>query len=483
MTTSALPNSIKLKLMKEFARKLSLAEHLETADIGTETTVFSRAIFVILCAVMVFSVIAYGAVDAWAWSLLLILTGLVVILWVGDAWREKEWRINPSALLLPLGGLIALGLFQLLPFHQRADADLLSVPTVSTLSLDPYATRFFVIQLIVYLIFFAAALVFINTRQRLQTVVLTIIIFGGAMAFFGILQRLANPDAIYGLRQPQQAIFFASFINQHHFAALMNMTLGLTLGVLFGRGANKDKTLLLVIAAFLMGIALLLTGSRGGLISFLGVLGFLLVPRLLEKKGGRERGQEPKINSKFLLIIGVFVLVVGLFGAVLMLGGDQSLMRGVGLTSQEELTNGRLHFWGAAWKIFLDHPIIGAGLDAFSAAFTRYDSWNGTFRIERAHNEYLQTLAEGGIIGLICVISFIYLLFRKGLFIVQETSSNYRRSVTNGALAGGLGIIIHSLFDFPLRTPANAFFFLMLAALAVVTIYYPASPKNRKREA
>ncbi len=469
--------------MKEFAKKFSLADYLETADIGTDATVFSRAVFFILCLILVFTVIAYGAVDAWAWSLLLILTGLIVVLWIGDAWRERELRINPSALLLPLGGLIALGLFQLLPFHSRSNGDILSVPTVSTLSLDPYSTRFFVIQLIVYLMFFAAALVFINTRQRLQTIVLTIIIFGGIMAFFGILQRLANPDAIYGLRQPQQAIFFASFINQHHFAALMNMTLGLTLGVLFGRGANKDKTLLLVIAAFLMGIALLFTGSRGGLISFFGVLGFLLVPRLLEKRSGGESDKEPKINNKFLLIIGVLVLVVGLFGAVLMLGGDQSLMRGVGLTSQEELTNGRLHFWGAAWKIFLDHPIFGAGLDAFSAAFTRYDSWNGIFRIERAHNDYLQTLADGGIVGLICVGSFIYLLFKKGLFIVRDTSSNYRRSVTNGALAGCLGIIIHSLFDFPLRTPANSFFFLMLAALATVTIYYPASPKNRKREA
>ena len=258
---------------------------METTETGAETTRSSQAIFFILCFILVFTVIAYGAVDAWAWTILSILAGVIVVLWCAEAWREKEFRLNPSALLIPLIGLIVIGLLQLLPLRSSvSDADLSGVPVSATLSLDGYATRFFVVQLCVLLVFFAAALTFINTRERLQKIVLTIIIFGGAMAFFGILQRLANPDAIYGLRQPQQAIFFASFINQHHFAALMNMTLGLTLAILFGKAAKKDKNLLLIIAAFLMGIAILFTGSRGGLISLFGVLGFLIVPQISSAK-------------------------------------------------------------------------------------------------------------------------------------------------------------------------------------------------------
>ena len=41
------------------------------------------------------------------------------------------------------------------------------------------------------------------------------------MAFYGILQRLVNLEAIYGARLPGYAHPFASFINQHHFAAFM----------------------------------------------------------------------------------------------------------------------------------------------------------------------------------------------------------------------------------------------------------------------
>ena len=46
------------------------------------------------------------------------------------------------------------------------------------------------------------------------------------MAFFGILQRLAHPEGIYGFRETPQAIPFGPFVNQHHFAAFMEMTSG-----------------------------------------------------------------------------------------------------------------------------------------------------------------------------------------------------------------------------------------------------------------
>jgi O-antigen ligase len=323
----------------------------------------------------------------------------------------------------------------------------------------------------------------VNTQKRLRNIVLLTIIFGAAMAFFGILQRLASPEQIiYGLRPTPHAIPFASFVNQHHFAAFMNMTLGVTLGILFGKAAKKDKNLLLIIAAFLMGIALILTGSRGALISLIGVLGFLVAPRFLDKNSaGNSEIVENK--SRFFILLGALALIIGLFGAVFLLGEDQSLVRGIGLqANQGDLTNGRIHFWTIALKIFFDYPILGAGLNAFGVAFTQYDTWNGVYRVEQAHNDYLQALADTGIIGFACVAAFIYFLFKYALAVIKSSPSIYRRSVAHGALAGCFGILIHSLFDFPLRTPSNALFFLTLASLAVVSIYYPKTEKNEKRK-
>ena len=135
-----------------------------------------------------------------------------------------------------------------------------------------------------------------------------------------------------------------------------------------------------------------------------------------------------------------------------------------------DVSSGRIHFWTTALKIFMDHPIFGAGYDAFGVAFTRYDTWNGVFRIEQAHNDYLQTLADAGIAGFVCVAAFIFWLFKKGFGVIAEATDLFRSSSSVGALAGCFGILIHSFFECPLRTPVNAFLFLILAAIATVTI-------------
>ena len=325
-------------------------------------------------------------------------------------------------------------------------------------------------RLVIYFVFLAAALTFINTERRLKKIVFIIIIFGSLMAFFGILQRLANIDAIYGLRTASQAIPFASFVNQHHFAAFMEMTGGIVFGFLFGSAMGRDKKILFAIAAIVMGVAVVLTGSRGGLLSFVGSLAFVLTANYFARKRdteGEGAGQIMRLVAIIAAGVGGLIVVVGI---VLLIGGDTSLIRSVGLSGGEDLTSGRSHFWSVALKVFIDHPLLGVGFDAFGVAFPKYDSWSGAFRIEQAHNDYLQSLTDAGIAGFACVAAFIYLLFRKGFSVIAGLHDGFRRSAAMGALAGCFGILIHSFFDFPLRTPSNAFFFLLLVAIAIVSV-------------
>jgi O-antigen ligase len=97
--------------------------------------------------------------------------------------------------------------------------------------------------------------------------------------------------------------------------------------------------------------------------------------------------------------------------------------------------------------------------------YTRYDSRNGFFRLEQAHNDYLQVLADAGIVGGILGLAFLVILFGKG-FARRETDDKFRRGVATGALAGCFAVLIHSFFDFTLHTTSNALLFLILAALA-----------------
>lgn len=444
----------------------------------------SSAIYFLLCVILIFSTLAYGATETWAFGFLSILIGLAALLWLADAWFTRELRFDTNVLQLPLIGLIVIGAIQLLPLRSAAEAGgALSLPAVSSLSINPYTTRLAVIQLIIFLVFFAAALTYINTAQRLRKIVTMVIVFGGVMAFFGILQRLASSEGIYGWRPTPQAIPFASFVNQHHFAAFMEMTIGLTLALIVGRGTEKDKRLLLIIALVLMSIAILLTGSRGGVLSLLGVVGFVLLTNFLRKKDEDEEVSREEKRDRFKrnlgLVGGALGLLVVLISAVLLLGGDAPLARGIGLTTHTDVSSGRLHFWSVALRIFLDYPILGAGLDAFGTAFPFYDTWNGNYRVEQAHNEYLQILADAGILGFLCVAAFIFLLFKQGLQRIGTEHSHFRRSTAVGALAGCLGILIHSFFDFPLRTSSNAFFFLLFAVFATAPIYFSKRSHTR----
>jgi O-antigen ligase len=466
--------------------KAGAAELIEESAATEKTSRLRGAGFFLVCVVLVFSVIAYGAVETWAFGFISVFTGLMAVFYLTDAWINKELRVPTSLLQLPLLGLILIGLIQLLPLRAPdVSSGLLSVPAVNSLSINPYATRLMVIQLIIYAVFFAGAFVFINSPARLRRIVAVVVIFGAIMAFFGILQRLASPEGIYGWRPTPQAIPFASFVNQHHFAAFMEMTIGLTLALLVGKATDKDKRLLLIIALVLMGIAVLLTGSRGGLLSVLGVSGFVLLTTLLRRnKEDEELPKEDKrarFRRSLTIVGGGLALVLVLVGAVVLLGGDASLVRGVGFTNQADVSSGRMHFWSVALQVFKDYPLLGAGLDSFGTAFPHYDSWNGNARVEQAHNDYLQTLAEAGIAGFLCVAGFIFLLFRKGLQQIGATHSNFRQAVVVGALAGCFGILIHSFFDFPLRTASNGFFFLLFAVLATASIAFPKHRRRSKR--
>jgi O-antigen ligase len=452
----------------------------DAAVVEHKHTRISSFIFVWICITLIFSTLAYGAVDAWAWGFLSFGAIITIILWLIEAIKHKSLKLNTNSLQIPIIALIIIGIIQLLPLRNFGISDdLLSIPAVSSLSLDPYSTRFAIIQLFIFIIFFASTLTFINDQKRLRKMGFFIIIFGTLMAFFGIIQRLSGADSIYGLRPSPHAIPFASFVNRHHFASFMLMTLGVTLSLLYGKALVKEKQLLGIFAAILMSLAIIFTGSRGGLLSFFGVLIFVVVAHILNKD--ETETENPK--NKFAIIGGSFILVLVLIFGVLYLGGSDSLMRSVGIGEglKEDFSTGRFHIWQIALQIIRDYPIFGVGLDAFGVAYTKYDTSNGSMAIFRAHNDYLQILADAGIIGFACVIGFIVLLFKKGLPIMSKSKDRFRKSLSIGSLGGCLGILIHSFFDFPLRTPSNMLFFLTLATLAVASIHYPKVIRRNPR--
>jgi len=439
------------------------------------------AVVVTLVLTAFIATLAYGAVDPWANGMLAILAAVIILLWIAHAWRSGALNINVTLLLLPLAAWVVIGMVQLLPLRTDPEAAaILGIPVSSALSLDPYATRMFTVRLVIMLVFFAAALTFFDSLKKIELATLSIVIFGAALAFFGVLQKLSGTTEIYGMRKVEQTFPFGTFVNQHHFAALMEMISGLAIAMLIGPGVTRERRIFVGLAAALMGIVIVFTGSRGGMLSYIGVIAVVTVLTSV------RRSDTPKTQSASVARLAAFgggaALLIGVIAVAFFLGGGSDLFRGFG-PQAGDITSGRTHFWSVGWQIFTHYPIIGAGFDAFGAAFTRFDTWNGMYRIEQAHNDYLQTLADAGIAGFICVIGFIYLIARTSLTVIARSTGDVRTNIAIGALAGCTGIFIHSLFDFPLRTTSNAFFFLLLVAFACVDVADKTKNSGGRRRA
>ncbi|MBA2606248.1 MAG: O-antigen ligase family protein [Acidobacteriota bacterium] len=422
-----------------------------------ETTWASKLLFFLLCATIIFTTLAYGAVHHPIIAIFYVIAAIVVLLWVFDAFTNGVLRFNKSLLQIPLLAAFLYGILQTIPFGAHTEVAGL-VEISRTISFDPFWTQVAAFHFLALLIFLAALLTYIDSAKRLNKIVLVITIFGFVFAFFAVLQSVLSPNKIYGIYEVDYATPFGSFVNRHNFAAFMEMSIAVPVGLMFVGAVQKDKKLLYVTAIALMGIALILSGSRGGLISLLAEIFFLLIVTT-----------KTKGYNQVLIKVGLAVLLVAtiIFGSML-IGGESSLTRLAETATSEDFSTNRTHIWDVTLNIIKNNFIFGTGYGSFGVAYTPYDSFNGLERVEQAHNDYLQILADAGIIGLIIAGFFIFTLFRTGLKNTR-TSIPFRRGVAVGALAGCFAILVHSLFDFVLHTTAIAMMFITLVSLVVVS--------------
>ena len=444
-------------------------------------TLASRFAFLVICVAIVLSALAYGTVHYWSLALFNIGGLSILLLWMLDSFTLGNLRVSRNALQLPLIGAIILGLVQLLPLRTISSGGATAMGLANSLTLDPNSTRLVLVQLATLLIYFAATLVFIDTPHRLRILVRTIMVFGFLLAIFGLTQSFTSPTKVYWIRELNQSTAFGPFINRHHFAGYMELTIALPLGLLFSGAVDKEKRIIYVFIAGLMGVALVMTASRGGIISLIAEILFLVVVTAIWRKPSERRrvkGHRLKRVAGRLGMAGA--LLFGLFLGVILLGGEFSINRFIDSVNTDDPTTGRAHFWSVTLDIIRAHPILGTGLGAFGVIYTRYDTRSGLYRLEQAHNDYLQVFSDAGIVGALLALTFVVLLFWKALSRARS-HDDFRRGVAIAALSGCFAVLVHSFFDFTLHTTSNALLFLVLAAIATMNGRVEDAPRRRKR--
>ena len=326
-------------------------------------TLASRLAFLLICVMIVLTTLAFGTVHDWALAVFAATAAGLVCLWSIDGLILRSVQLNRNALQWPLLGLIVVGFFQLLPWRAAPDDAGLGLPLARSLSFDRYATQLVLVQLVSLFIYFAAVLIFTDSSRRLRTLARTITIFGFLLAMFGLTQSLTSDGTrVYWFRQLTQSTAFGPFINRHHFAGYIELTIAVPLGLLFSGSLEAQKRPLYAFAALLMAVSLILTNSRGGMIALFAELLFLIVvagPGF----GGRERSRRGNLMRGLLVRAAVaaafaIILIVG----ALAVGGPSVFNRLLGTVNAADPTTGRAHFWSVTLDVIQNHPLIGSGL-------------------------------------------------------------------------------------------------------------------------
>jgi O-antigen ligase len=406
-----------------------------------------------ICALIVFGVVAHGAVEDWARAILETGASLLFLLWAAWIYFHQDQQPVFSPLLPPLAAFTVVASIQWV-FHATASS---------------YDTRMELLLLLADLLVLLVAVQVFRTLEDWRGFVWFGMGFGFLISIFGILQHLTFNGKLYWFREMHYGgIPFGPYVNRNHFAGFAELILPLALVPLVLGRVRRERLLVVGLFAVLPVGALFLSASRGGIVSFaveLGVLALVIVWR-------RNLGKS--------LYAAAAILLVALL-MVSWLGVGQILQRFSSMQSLEMTAGKRASMRRDTWRIFLDHPFLGTGLGTIQIVFPPYETLYDGKIVNHAHNDYLEALAETGLAGGLCCSWFLVALFAESLRRLRQLNNSFAGALQLSGLIACCGFLAHSLVDFNLHIPANALLFFLMAHLATVDLPQATPPSSRRR--
>lgn len=434
--------------------------------------VLDRLMMVLFLAVLVFTALAHGAVEPWSQA----LSGLGIVgllfLWGCKAVAERTWTIRIPAPFWPLLALLGWGLVQCYQWGDDASKPL-------TISFDAEATQSVVLWLGLLLIAFLVAANLFTKRERLHLLQPFATYFGLALALFALVQQATWSGRFYWLRTINTDVItapFGPFVHHGHYAGYLELLLPFPMAMLLTQRLELEKKLLYGFAAAIMGVSVIASLARGGMLTltaqllFLALAGYWTAQRRATERAAKDPEPRTPFRTSLLRVSGVVVMSVAILAGVLWIGAEPVIHRVAqeptnGATSvAENFHQNRGWIWRDTWAMFRSYPIAGVGLGAFETAFPIFSQADGGVTMNAAHNDYLQILAEGGLIGGACLLWFLVIVLRL-LARALQTRDTQAQALALGAGTGVIGMLVHSIVDFNLQVPSHALLFLTLVVV------------------
>lgn len=323
------------------------------------------------------------------------------------------------------------------------------------LSVIPYETTLALLALLPMLGIFYGTLSL--SDEQVDRLVFLLLVVAGIQAIIGLIQYASgNPSFYFGLTPSGSAQ--GTYLNRDHFVALLEMTLPIAIGfMLYSIGRNQhdrrrnssSTTLNQVLIYGSLALVILLAGiftrSRAGvlLIMVAVLLSCIIFSRHI---GGKQSVGLAAIFSTISV------------GVALSIGLIPVLNRFIATNPVEDE---RFRIFKHTLEGFNAFFPFGSGPGTFSDVYRAFQPIEQLRFINNAHNDYFELLFEMGVFGSGIIVGFLC-LYLFACYRLRNRIWNRMQFIQVAAAIGVFLILLHSLADFNLHTPANAIVFCFL---------------------
>lgn len=400
------------------------------------------------------AIVGFGGTYSYVWASvdIALFAALAGLLW------QRAWHghiLAPSLLLVPMLGFGAL----------------LAAQWACGWSVYPGATLTGIIQVAgcgccFYLILCAG-----QRAAMIRRAAYVLWLFCAALSIEALLQYFGANGYIYWFHDATYAQPVGPFVYHNHFAGCLELLLPLAVAMAFRRRGPDPEWISWLrggLVPVLAVAALVISRSRGGILVVGAELLLAVAVFWPELRTQRRSRHILAISLVTAMVIGVFsnwgLLAQGFFK----------------LSSHDVSSLERLELARACFSIFWAHPWVGSGFNTFASIYPAFQTYENGLSVLYAHNDMAQVVAETGIAGAICVVTFIAIwalaFWRRRQ---ARLSSGSLRNLQLAAFIGTAGFMVHSLGDFMFHSPADALLFFFLLGVAVAPAYESRSGKSR----
>lgn len=402
-----------------------------------------RGILGLVLGILVFSPLAFGAARLQEFLVVQLLTVGVLLLWLARVWLNER----PKFLFPPLGWAVLAFAGYAIGRYLTCDVE--------------YVGRQELLRILVYATLFFAVLNNLHRQESTQIIGFTLFGLAMAISFYAVYQFASGSDRVWNVNSGYLGRGSGTYICPNHLAGFLEMLLPLAVAyALVGRGKPLTK-ILLSYAALVMVAGIAVTASRGSWVAVaLALIGLAVI--LITQRPFRWQA------------LALLVILIG--GGIVVANKTDHFKKRIdkAFNAGKVDLDVRFDLWNSAVRMWQDHVWFGVGPGHYDLRFRVYRPATMQLQPDRAHNEYLNLLADWGVTGA-AIISVAMGLLGVGVAKVWKHVQRGDRAFASntsdkfafvlGATAGLFALMLHSAVDFNLHIPANAIIAVTLMAL------------------